>query len=226
MKALRKLDKVFLIFGLLLVAVFSVVKLYSAFMSRVSVEKFSAVKRATARQLTMPPDEVSFDLWTMKRVKAYRETLLQSIESPLAILRVPGLKIEVPVLEGTDEFALNRGVGWIQGTAKPGTSGNVGIAGHRDGFFRVLKDVKVGDAMELETLDGIQKFVVDEIEIVFPSDTSVLRARGRPSVTLVTCYPFYFVGDAPQRFIVHASLIDSMREQAEGSLNSQRSKNF
>jgi sortase A len=82
----------------------------------------------------------------------------------------------------------------------------MGIAGHRDGFFRGLKDIMRGDVVELETIDARASYVVDELEIVDPSDTAVLRPRSKPAVTLVTCYPFYFTGSAPNRFIVHASL--------------------
>jgi sortase A len=80
------------------------------------------------------------------------------------------------------------------------------MAGHRDGFFRALKDIALGDTIELTTTGGSFPYAVDELEIVTPADVRVLKPRGRPSVTLVTCYPFYFVGDAPQRFIVHASM--------------------
>jgi sortase A len=96
-------------------------------------------------------------------------------------------------------------VGWIEGTAAPGTDGNCAVAGHRDGFFRRLQDIELGDEIEVETLEGSRTYVVDDLTIVDPSNVAVLAERDLPSVTLVTCYPFYFVGSAPQRFIVHAS---------------------
>jgi sortase A len=108
------------------------------------------------------------------------------------------------VLPGTDEFVLNRGVGHIEDTARPGAEGNCGIAGHRDGFFRGLKDIALGDAIELETLDGRQMYHVERRWIVDPEDVSVLDPTPVRSLTLVTCYPFYFIGSAPQRFIVRA----------------------
>jgi sortase A len=123
----------------------------------------------------------------------------------LAILRIPKVHIEVPVFDGTDELVLNRGVGRIIGTSKPGQPGNIGVAGHRDGFFRGLKDIGVGEQIELVTLQGTQKYVVDRIRIVTPDDVSILTDRGFPSLTLVSCYPFYFVGDAPKRYIVQCS---------------------
>jgi sortase A len=88
----------------------------------------------------------------------------------------------------------------------PGDAGNVGIAGHRDGFFRGLKDISVGDEIDLIMTKEKTTYVVDQIEIVSPADVHVLEPRSTSSLTLVTCYPFYFVGDAPQRFIVHAAI--------------------
>jgi len=124
----------------------------------------------------------------------------------MALLRVRTIDLEVPVLDGIDDLTLNRGTGWIRGTTRPGESGNIGIAGHRDGFFRGLKDVKINDTMELVTGDRTDTYSVDQIRIVNPDDVSVLRPGTTPSLTLVTCYPFYFVGSAPQRYIVHASM--------------------
>src|SRR5215469_851377 len=84
--------------------------------------------------------------------------------------------------------------------------GNIGISGHRDGFFRGLKDIREGDGIELVTATGTDTYTIDHIVIVKPTDVSVLAPRPRPSITLVTCYPFYFVGSAPQRYIVQASM--------------------
>jgi sortase A len=151
-------------------------------------------------------DDVDFSLWSLQRIRAYTESLSIETGLPLAVLSISNLHIRVPVFEGTDDLALNRGAGWIVGTAKPGQPGNIGIAGHRDGFFRGLKDIVAGDTIELATLDALATYVVDEIQIVDPQRVDVLQPRGSPSITLVTCYPFYFVGDAPQRFIVHATL--------------------
>jgi sortase A len=113
------------------------------------------------------------------------------------------------VLEGTDDLTLNRGVGHIAGTALFGQNGNVGLAGHRDGFFRGLKDIKVGDRIDLEEPGRTETYIVDSLRIVNPKDLSVLRSSGKRVLTLVTCYPFYYFGNAPQRFIVHAVPADS-----------------
>jgi sortase A len=134
-----------------------------------------------------------------------------SFPPPEAILRVPKAGIEVPVLEGTDDLTLNRGAGHIAGTALPGQAGNMAITGHRDGFFRGLKDVAPGDTIEVvrSGTAGSQtdKYLVRNIKIVFPTDTSVLNKTPDSTLTLITCYPFYFVGAAPQRYVIQASLI-------------------
>lgn len=127
---------------------------------------------------------------------------------PLAVLRIDRLQIRVPVFEGTDDLVLNRGVGRVPGTARPGAAGNgnIGISGHRDGFFGALKGTAVGDAVELATPGLVSLYTVDSIEIVTPEDVGVLKPRGVSSLTLTTCYPFDFIGDAPLRYIVHATL--------------------
>ena len=112
--------------------------------------------------------------------------------------------LEVPVYNGADEFNLNRGVARIKGTARIDATGNLGIAGHRDGFFRGLKDIELGDGLVIETLSGAARYRVTSIEIVDPSDVWVLAPTEESTITLVTCYPFYFVGHAPQRYIVTA----------------------
>jgi LPXTG-site transpeptidase (sortase) family protein len=136
----------------------------------------------------------------------------------MAVLRVPKIGLEVPLLEGTDDLTLNHAVGRIAGTARPGEAGNIGIAGHRDGFFRGLKDVAVGDAIELQTPKGTDKYIVDQIQIVKPNQVEVLKQRSVRSLTLVTCYPFYFLGSAPRRYIVTASLSRETNGEA-GNLN-------
>jgi len=103
-----------------------------------------------------------------------------------------------------DDGTLDRGVGHIEGTATPGAEGNSGIAGHRDGFFRGLKDIAAGDVIELDTLHGRESYRVERTWIVDPEDVSVLDPTTTRALTLVTCYPFYFVGSAPRRFIVRA----------------------
>ena len=120
------------------------------------------------------------------------------------MLRIPKVRLEVPVLPGTDDLTLDRGVGHIEYTVQPGTDGNSGIAGHRDSFFRGLKDIAIGDLIELDTKQGTDVYRVERTWIVNPEDVSVLDPTPMRALTLVTCYPFYYVGSAPQRFIVRA----------------------
>lgn len=153
------------------------------------------------------PEVADFELWSPKRVQAYQESLREQSRGPLAVLRIPSIGLEVAVLEGTDELTLNRAVGRIAGTARPGEPGNLGIAGHRDGFFRGLKDLPRGGTLELETLAGARLlYTVQDIWIVRPEDVQVLDPTPHPSLTLVTCFPFYHVGSAPERYIVRAVL--------------------
>ena len=149
---------------------------------------------------------VDLSLWSQKRVQAFKDSLAESTEAPIALLSIPKIHLEVPVFNGTDDLTLNRGVGRILGTARISERGNLGIAGHRDGFFRGLKDIATGDAVELVLQGRTLTYVVDAIEIVNPNDVSVLQPTRNATLTLVTCYPFYFVGSAPQRYIVSASV--------------------
>jgi len=147
-------------------------------------------------------------LWDPQRIRAWRAAQADTSRQPLGVMRISRLGIEVPVLEGTDDWALDRGVGLIEDTARPGADGNMGIAGHRDGFFRALKDITTGDVIEIESIASVARYRVERTWIVGPDDVSVLDPTPAPSVTLVTCYPFYFVGPAPQRFIVRAVRTD------------------
>ena len=122
----------------------------------------------------------------------------------LGHIEIPRIGVSVAVLQGTTSRTLRLGVGHIKGTAFPGEPGNIVIAGHRDTFFRALKDIRRDDEIQLETATGIAKYEVDWIQITSPNDVGILSPTAESSLTLVTCYPFYYVGAAPQRFIVHA----------------------
>jgi sortase A len=130
-----------------------------------------------------------------------------AMRSVIGRLEIPRLKLSVMVREGADEGTLRRAVGHIPGTALPGAMGNVGLAGHRDTFFRALENIREDDAIEFETTGGTYHYIVKSTKIVTPRDVSVLAASGGENLTLVTCYPFYYVGSAPKRFIVHASQV-------------------
>src|SRR5437879_3818718 len=122
-------------------------------------------------------------------------------------LEIPRLQLSVMVFEGDDVGILGQGAGHIPGTALPPGSGNIGIAAHRDTYFRPLRAIHANDVIALKPPAGTSRYAVTETEIVRPSAIGVLsRAPGR-DLTLVTCYPFFYVGSAPQRFIVHARKI-------------------
>ncbi|HWY67016.1 MAG TPA: class D sortase [Terriglobales bacterium] len=215
----RRIERGFLVIGILCLAIYAVAWLHGSLGSNIAEWRFALASTPVAgsRHFAFRGDLADYSLWSEKRVAAYKQTLAMQFDPPLAMLRLPKLRLQVPVFNGTGELILNRGAGRIEGTAMPGGVGNLGIAAHRDGFFRSLKDVEVGDRLELATVDGIITYAIDDIEIVFPNNVSVLQPRPRPSVTLVTCYPFYFIGDAPQRFIVHASQIRDDRIPASST---------
>jgi sortase A len=123
---------------------------------------------------------------------------------PVGKLEIPRVGISVIVLQGTEPSTLNVAAGHVPGTPLPGGDGNVAIAGHRDTFFRKLEGIKPGDRVQVITVKGTYEYVVDSTEIVDPEDTQPMESRDRQELTLITCYPFYFVGAAPRRFIVHA----------------------
>ena len=122
----------------------------------------------------------------------------------LGRIEIPRLGMATAILEGTTSRTLRLGVGHINGTAYPGEAGNVGIAGHRDTYFRALKDIRPGDKIQIQTATGLSHYAVDWIQIVMPEDTEILTPTADSTITLVTCYPFHFVGAAPKRFVVRA----------------------
>jgi sortase A len=209
----QTIERALMTLGIALSAYYLAARIQGAVVSRLAVQNFIASQESLPFLLkphhVRDPSPKHFSLWSQHRFNAFRQTLLRHTKPPLALLRIKGIDLEVPVLDGTDEVTLNRGAGWIHGTAPPGKPGNVGIAGHRDGFFRSLKDLKLGDTVDLVTEGRSNTFVVDSIRVVNPEDVSVLNPTGVQSLTLVTCYPFYFVGSAPLRYIVHASILPS-----------------
>ena len=126
---------------------------------------------------------------------------------PIGKLAIASAGISAIVLEGADSGTLEVAPGHIPGTALPGEGGNMAIAGHRDTFFRNLKTIRNGDSIQLTTLKGTYEYRVDTTEVVDPARTDVLESSGSPTLTLVTCYPFHWIGPAPKRFIVRGHLL-------------------
>lgn len=124
-------------------------------------------------------------------------------------LDVPRIGLHAIVLEGADDGILRLGVGHVSGTALPGQAGNVSLAAHRDSFFRPLRFVRKKDEIRLTTYGGRTKYIVDWTRVVSPENIKVLRPTEHSTLTLVTCYPFHYVGSAPDRFIVRAHRVPS-----------------
>ncbi len=199
-------------FGLVSLMLWGAFQIGIARSSQHDLDRFAAMRSSLASAST--PDQ---SLWSPHRVVAWRKALSDVFPAPLAVLRVPKLGLEVAVLPGTDDRTLDRGLGHIEDTALPGSDGNSGIAGHRDGFFRGLKDIAAGDTIELDTPDGTDVYRIERTWVVEPEDVSVLDPTPASSLTLVTCYPFYFIGSAPQRFIVRAVRIGDEPSPPQGA---------
>ena len=164
-------------------------------------------RRSTASQSSLlgsvpAPDQST---WSASRIRA-REESLQESGLPDAVLLIARIGLEVPVYRGATERHLNVGVARIEGTAAPGEPGNLGIAGHRDGYFRALKNVRPGDPIIVRTLERDHRYRVHRIVVVEPTEIEVLDPTDAATITLITCYPFYFVGHAPQRYIIQGVL--------------------
>lgn len=214
-----------MILGVMLLGAFGGFKLWTGHQSSAGLDAFEAardaqmvatatpspvdaqdelVPAALAAQFTNWGGTPDTSSWSPQRLAEYEAARAAADDAPQAVLAIDHLNIRVPVYNGADDLNLNRGVARIIGTGRIGEGGNLGIAGHRDGFFRPLKDIEIGDRFSLETFYGTEEYEVASIEIVEPTELRVLAPTDTPTVTLVTCYPFYHVGSAPQRFIVKA----------------------
>lgn len=150
---------------------------------------------------TRAPDQ---SLWDATQIKDYEKALDDEYGPALGVLTINSLNIQVPIWNGTDEYILDRGAGRIKGMARMDGKGNLGISAHRDSFFRKLKDIETGHEILIQSPNGVVRYAVSDIEIVPKEDASVLLRKDEDMLTLVTCYPFYHVGAAPERYIVTA----------------------
>lgn len=166
----------------------------------------SGGQNATTHADSVAGHVIDMSAWSASRIAAYRKQPAPE-QKPEALLRIPSVDLVVPVFAGTSESILDHGAGRIEGTSQFGANGNTGIAAHRDGFFRALRHVKVGDVLQVELPETTLTYTIASTRVVEPSENSVLGPTPEPTITLVTCYPFYFVGSAPQRFIVHATRV-------------------
>jgi sortase A len=218
---LRILETGFLAVGAVLIAMFLLVRGWGNYQGLADISAFEqavaaedAGRAATIDGSTKYTPEPDYSQWSEKRISDYHAGNAQRDDPPLAVLSIDKLGLKVPVYDGTDEINLNRGAGRIRGTARIDARGNLGIAGHRDGFFRGLKDIEIGDNIGMLTYEGNKQFIVSSITIVDPSDVSVLAPTENPTITLVTCYPFYYVGNAPKRYIVRGELLSGQANES------------
>jgi sortase A len=208
MKA-TSVERALWVIGVMLIACYGAVRADAEASRREGIESFNRLSIASSsvpREITTARADQS--QWSAGRIRAYTlDVTARPRTVPEALLRIPSVKLSVPVYADTSADSLNRGAGLISGTAGPQAVGNMGIAAHRDGFFRALKDVALGDRIEVENLSGTRVYRVSALYVVNPDDTRPLRPTARSTVTLVTCYPFYYVGSAPHRYIVRAIAI-------------------
>jgi len=202
---LKAFGRTLTVTGWVLIALFAAARVHSWVGSSVALAQIASASQASPLTIPIEDRTVDVSLWSDKRIADFKEALGIPTAPPIAAIRVPRIGIEAPIFPGTDDLTLNRGVGWIKGTAQPGSEGNSCLAAHRDGFFRALKDVTQGDVIELEMDGRVKTYLVRSIEIVDPKNVAPLSQKNGAALTLVTCYPFYFVGSAPQRFIVRAT---------------------
>lgn len=214
-----RIESAFRLAGIVLIVFYLGARSYSVVFSRIALWQFQAAHSASAQpsvtlaSSALAKTRIDFTLWSSKRIEAFRQSIALKLDPPIAVLVIPRLQLTAPVFEGTDDLTLNRGLGRIPGTGQPG-QGNFGVAGHRDGFFRSLKDIGLNDTIEIVTPTETNTYLVERTEIVTPDEVSVLGPRPTAALTLVTCYPFYFLGEAPRRFIVEARLQErNTREQ-------------
>jgi sortase A len=204
---MKGVEKALWVVGCVLLLAYVVARADSILGSRAALANILAsIPAAGEPQFQHQPQ---YRFWSRGRIAAYRASAQLEAGPLVGTLQIPALDLLVPVYGDTTELHLNRGVGLIEGTALPGRTGNLGIAGHRDGFFRVLRDIRKGQRIEVRTAVARYVYEVSGTSIVDPDDATVLAATRTPSLTLVTCYPFYFVGPAPRRFIVHAVLVST-----------------
>ena len=181
-------------------------RLFQADQSRRFQEEFKEIKPPIVGDSSLDGSSIALRP-AAADVRVERVDMARTGGTPLGQIEIRKIGLAAIILEGTDARTLRRAVGHIPGTPLPGQQGNVVITGHRDTFFRPLLNIRKDDEIRLTTLSGSYRYLVDSIKVVEPEDTEVLDNSEDAILTLVTCYPFYFVGPAPKRFIVRARRI-------------------
>ena len=205
---LRWSQRLFFLMGILALGYVGFVlvdaKLYQAYYTWRFQQDLDGLRLSVNSGVSLPLPSSPPSLTEADRANAESLQMAGREGSPLGRIEISAIGLEVMILEGTEDETLRRAVGHIPGTALPGQAGNVAIAGHRDTFFRPLRNIQKDDEITLTTLNGSYRYRVDSTEVVEPEDIGVLDDSDDAILTLVTCYPFNFVGSAPQRFIVRA----------------------
>ncbi len=155
------------------------------------------------------------DARVYQAVEESRLSNMRPVQGPRAVavgdvigeMKIPRLDLQTIVVQGESSRVLRLAVGHLPETALPGQPGNVTLAGHRDSFFRPLRTIQPGDAITIKTPDGEFQYQVESTQVVLPTDVQILQPSSAKTLTLITCFPFYYVGPAPKRFIVHARQI-------------------
>jgi sortase A len=180
-----------------------------AYWAAVSIDAYLFQRQLTHRlEMTVSSDSVSSDSVSSGPEVASSTRREADTSGLVGRFEIPRLGISAMVTEGVTDQALGRGIGHVPDTAFPGEQGNVGLAAHRDTYFRRLKEVAQGDRIRLDTPDGVFSYEVEWAQVVNPDRVDLLEDTGRPTMTLVTCYPFNWVGSAPQRFVVRCRAIE------------------
>lgn len=182
---------------------FALEPLQRAHATDAALAAFAHSKSMTAAaDLSVPmPDQSK---WSAERIDAYDPNV--AVETVEALLHIPKLRVSAPISEGLDHGTLDRAVGRASWGATIGASGNVVLAGHRDSFFRELGDLDVGDQIIVESRTGVLTYSITSTRVVDPDDIDAVQLTDEARLTLITCYPFYFAGPAPQRYLVFAAL--------------------
>lgn len=145
--------------------------------------------------------------WELERPRPEMTSAAPASGDVVGRLEIPRLSLSTVVFEGADEDVLERGAGHLPGSAQPGDRGNAVLAAHRDTFFRPLRDIRVGDVVKIHTQPKDSVYIVESARVVQPDEVDVLRPTSKPALTLITCYPFRYIGSAPERFVVRAALV-------------------
>lgn len=201
-RLLRRLEGLLVVVGIALLAWCALLVADASIYQRIARRSLEIASRAAAPPLPPAPTAIP------TRPLPVRATTVRN-GAPIAEISIPRVDLSAVVLHGSDDQTLRRGPGHLENTALPGDTGNVVIAGHRDSFFRPLRDVQLGDDVFLETPRGRFQYQVTAMQVVRSGDLTVLEQTNEEVLTLVTCYPFWVLGDAPDRFIVRASRVNT-----------------